>query len=53
MDANLKQKVDLMVENYNELKNSFKWENNLLKHFSAIIHATIAASTAASSSSSS
>lgn len=40
MDIYLKQKVDLMAENYHELKTSFKWENNLLKHFGAMIHAT-------------
>lgn len=40
MNVDLKQKVDLMVENYNELKKPFKWENNLLRHFSAMVHGT-------------
>ena len=40
MNTELKQKVDLMAENYHHLKESFKWENNLLNHFGAMIHTT-------------
>lgn len=39
MDVRLKEKVDLMVENYNELKSNFKWDTSLLKHFCAMMHA--------------
>ncbi len=39
MNTELKKKVDLMVENYHQLKGPFKWENNLLKHFGAMVHA--------------
>ncbi|WP_163194513.1 DUF4003 family protein [Clostridium thermarum] len=35
----LKSKVDLMVENYNILKNGFTWESRLIKHFSAMTYA--------------
>ncbi|MBL4936604.1 DUF4003 domain-containing protein [Clostridium sp. YIM B02515] len=40
MNVELKQKVDLMVDNYSDLKAGFKWEANLIKHFSALVHAT-------------
>jgi len=40
MDTLLKEKVDLMIENYYKLKNNFKWEHTLIKHFSASVHAT-------------
>ncbi|ERI91511.1 hypothetical protein HMPREF1982_03155 [Clostridiales bacterium oral taxon 876 str. F0540] len=40
MNVMLKQKVDLMVENYKEFKTGFKWEANLVKHFGAMVHAT-------------
>lgn len=40
MNVELKAKVDLMVENYQEIKGDFKWDSNLLKHFCAMIHAT-------------
>ncbi len=36
MELLLKQKVDLMVENYAELKKAFKWEYNIVKHFAAM-----------------
>lgn len=39
MDENLKKKVDLMVENFNVLKNDFIWDANLVKHFAAMVNA--------------
>ncbi len=36
MELLLKQKVDLMVENYAELKRAFKWEYSIVKHFAAM-----------------
>lgn len=39
MNIELKAKVDLMVENYQELKNNFNWYSNLIKHFCAMIYA--------------
>ncbi|OAA91556.1 DUF4003 domain-containing protein [Clostridium ljungdahlii] len=39
MDIRLKEKVELMVENYSELKSNFKWDTSLLKHFCAMMHA--------------
>lgn len=36
MELLLKQKVDLMVENYAELKKAFKWEYGIVKHFGAM-----------------
>lgn len=40
MDIALKLKVDLMVENFEELKKDFKWDADLLKHFCAMMYAT-------------
>lgn len=40
MDTLLKEKVDLMIENFYKLKKNFKWEHTLIKHFSASVHAT-------------
>jgi hypothetical protein len=40
MDSILKEKIDLMSENYYALKSSFKWDTNLLKHFAAMVYAT-------------
>jgi hypothetical protein len=40
MNIELKQKTDLMIENFYELKDNFKWDTQLLKHFGAMIHAT-------------
>jgi hypothetical protein len=40
MNIELKQKTDLMVENFHELKGNFKWGTELLKHFAAMVHAT-------------
>ncbi len=31
MDIRLKEKVELMVENYSELKNKFKWDTIMKK----------------------
>ncbi len=36
MELLLKQKIDLMAENYNELKKAFKWEYSIVKHFVAM-----------------
>lgn len=38
MNTEVKAKVDLMVDNYYELKKGFKWESNLAKHFGALVH---------------
>jgi hypothetical protein len=40
MNEVLKQKADLMVNNYNVLKSNFKWDTNLFKHFGAMVYAT-------------
>lgn len=40
MDTKLKEKVDLMVRNYADLKQGFKWETTLTRHFGAMVHAT-------------
>lgn len=40
MNVELKEKTDLMIENFHELKNGFNGEMNLVKHFAAIIHAS-------------
>lgn len=40
MEIILKQKIDLMIENFNNLKEGFKWEGNLVKHFAAMVYAT-------------
>ena len=40
MNDLLKKKVDLMVENYYELKSAFKWEAGLVHHFGAMINST-------------
>jgi uncharacterized protein (UPF0335 family) len=32
----LKQKIDLMTENYNQVKKGFKWEYSIVKHFVAM-----------------
>lgn len=40
MDILLKKKVDLMIENFYQLKNGFKWDAHLLKHFGAMVYAT-------------
>lgn len=40
METLLKQKVDLMVENYHVLKGSFRLESNLLKHLAALSNAS-------------
>lgn len=40
MDVELKEKINLMVENYHELKSGFKWETPLIRHFGAMVHAT-------------
>lgn len=39
MNIDLKTKVNLMADNYYELKKGFKWEANLGKHFGALVHA--------------
>lgn len=40
MDMLLKEKADLMVQNFHMLKQGFKWETGLIKHFGAMVHAT-------------
>lgn len=40
MNTELKSKVDLMADNFHELKNAFKWESHLIQHFGAMICAT-------------
>ncbi|MDU6877527.1 MAG: DUF4003 family protein [Clostridium botulinum] len=36
MELLLKQKIDLMTENYNQVKKGFKWEYSIVKHFVAM-----------------
>lgn len=38
MNIKIKQRVDLMSENFYLLKKNFKWDNGLINHFSALIH---------------
>ncbi len=38
MNIEIKQRADLMSENFYSLKKDFKWENSLINHFSALIH---------------
>jgi PP-loop superfamily ATP-utilizing enzyme len=40
MNTELKAKVDLMIENFEELKRELTWDSNLLKHFCAMMYAT-------------
>lgn len=40
MNTELKAKVDLMADNFHELKQAFKWESHLIQHFGAMICAT-------------
>jgi hypothetical protein len=40
MNPVLKEKADLMVENFYELKSNFKWDTNLFKHFAAMVYST-------------
>ncbi len=40
MNVEMKSKVDLMAENFQELKGAFAWDSNLIKHFGALITAT-------------
>lgn len=39
MDNLLREKTDLMINNFNVLRGSFTWESVLVKHFGAILHA--------------
>ena len=39
MDIVLREKADLMAENYKKLKEGFRWDMNLLRHFGAMVHA--------------
>lgn len=40
MDTLLRQKADLMAENFTTLKKSFRWESSLSNHFGAMVHTT-------------
>jgi hypothetical protein len=40
MNLSVKQKTDLMIENFHELKSGLKWDTNLVKHFAAMVYAT-------------
>lgn len=40
MNTELKAKVDLMADNFHELKQAFRWESHLIQHFGAMISAT-------------
>lgn len=40
MNSSVKQKTDLMVQNFHQLKIGFKWDTNLVKHFAAMVYAT-------------
>ena len=39
MDNLLREKTELMIDNYSMLKGAFPWENTLVKHFGAIVNA--------------
>lgn len=40
MEEGIRQKADLMAENYRTLKKNFIWESGLLNHFGAMVHTT-------------
>ena len=40
MNSEMKAKVDLMADNFHELKKTFAWDSNLIKHFGAMVTAT-------------
>jgi hypothetical protein len=40
MNLLVKQKTDLMIGNFQELKDGIKWGTNLVKHFAAMVYAT-------------
>lgn len=40
MDIELRAKVNLMADNFQDLKQHFKWESHLIQHFGAMITAT-------------
>ncbi len=40
MEILLKEKADLMVDNFSKLKKGFKWQSALTLHFGAMVHAT-------------
>lgn len=40
MDIQIREKADLMIRNFYELKKGFKWDTSLIKHFGAMTHAT-------------
>lgn len=37
MDIELRGKIDLLTENYNEIRKSLRWDGKLLNHFEALI----------------
>lgn len=38
MDVELRSKVDLLSENYKEIRNTLRWDGNLLNHFEALLY---------------
>lgn len=38
MDVELRSKVDLLSENYNEIRKYLRWDGNLLNHFEALMY---------------
>lgn len=40
MDVELKGKVDLLVENYWEMKKALRWDGDILNHYEALIYGT-------------
>jgi len=40
MEDRIRQKADLMADNYRVLKKNFKWESAQLNHFGAMVHTT-------------
>lgn len=40
MDVELRGKVDLLTENFNEIKKSLRWDGDVLNHYEALIYGT-------------
>lgn len=40
MDVELRGKVDLLTENYKEIKKSLRWDGDILNHYEALIYGT-------------
>ena len=38
MDVELRSKVDLLSDNYNDIRKALRWDGNLLNHFEALLY---------------